>query len=141
MSVVLTSDGVQRLVLNLASYIQQFWAFLGDKQIKPALMLPDWIADSEQKIEREKMFFEWIGETRRKSPIFTRRWKYHFFEVDGRSQMMDDWLPPISYAAEGVPGYALPQTPQTRRKISDPFDPHGRKRSIRVHLKGKLPTR
>jgi len=137
MSVVLTTLGVQRLVLNLSSYMDNFWGFLTDARILPAGPLPDWIADSEGTTEQQKMFFEWVRETKTKWPGFTRRFKYHFFATDQRSQLMADWLPPVAYAAAGVPSYALPQYPQQRVKISDPTDSRGRKRSIRVHFAEK----
>lgn len=138
MSVVLTTQGAQRMTLNLVSFMDNFWGMLTDNRIKPAeIALPDWETDSGGTTEQIAMFREWMISTQKKWPGFTRRWRFHFFPVDQRSQMMADWLPPIAYIAEAAPRYALPQYPQQRVRIPDPTDSKNQKRSIRVHYAEK----
>jgi len=134
MSVVLTSDAVQRFVSLLVSYQDNFWGMLTDNRIVPAgLPEPDWITDSGGTTEQIEMFRQWLRESRKSWPGFAARWKYHFFPIDQRANMREDWLPPITWTAASVKSFALPQFPQQRVRIPDPTDSLNHKRSIRVH--------
>lgn len=133
MSVVITSNRLQGYALSLVSYQWNFWNMLLEWEIRPA-NLPDWSAASDGRIESEKMFWEWMRETRSTWSGFARRWTYHLIPTDQKAQLKEDWIPPVQYTLDYAKKYALPQYPQTRRRIPDPTDSLGRKRSIRVHL-------
>jgi hypothetical protein len=133
MSVVITSDRLQGYALNLVSYIENFWGMITGWEIRPA-NLPDWSASSDARVESEKMFFDWLRDTRRTWYGFNRRWGFHLIPTDQRKALTEDWVPPITYTLQFAKTYALPQYPQQRRRIPDPTDSLGRKRSIRVHF-------
>jgi len=105
-------------------------------EIRPA-NLPDWSASSESRAETEKMFWDWMRDTRRVWGGFNRRYAFHLIPTDQRASLTEDWIPPIQYTLEYAKKYALPQYPQERRRIPDPTDAKGQKRSIRVHLPEK----
>lgn len=133
MSTVITSDRLQGYALSLVSYEWNFWNMILEWEIRPA-NLPDWSAASDGRVESEKMFWEWMRDNKRIWGGFNRRWAYHLIPSDQRRQLGEDWPPPIQYTLEYAKLYALPQFPQQRRRIADPTDPLGKKRSIRVHF-------
>lgn len=139
MSQVITIPDLQGAIFNLSSYMDNFWGFLEATQIKSAdMMIPDFSAFTDNPAaETARMFRDWMQDQHTKWGGFNRRWKFHFFETNLRSQYGQDWLPPIAYAQQAFPRYALPQFPQQRVKIPDPTDRFGKKRSIRVHFKQK----
>lgn len=121
------------MALSLFSYEWNFWNMLLEWEIRPG-NLPDWSAAADGRVESETMFWDWMGETRKTWPGFNRRYRYHLIPTDQRANLTQDWIPPIQWVLQGAKAYALPQYPQQRRRIPDPTDAKGRKRSIRVHF-------
>lgn len=125
---------------TLASYIHNFWGFLSDHVIQtagfPVPALPDFLGIVEQTPAQEqlKMFWDWLESDKVYWFGFNKQWKFHFFPTNERQQFKDDWLPPAEYTQQIAETYALPQFPQQRKRIPDPTDPRGRKRSIRTHF-------
>jgi hypothetical protein len=118
------------------SYEWNFWNMLLEWEIRPA-NLPDWSSAADGRAESDKMFWDWMRDTRRTWGGFNRRWTYHLIPTDQRADLTKDWIPPIQYTLEYAKKYALPQYPQERRRIPDPTDAKGQKRSIRVHFPEK----
>jgi len=135
-SVVISSDRLQGFALNLTGYIRNFYAMIDQWRVLPA-GLPDWSSSADAEAEQLGMLWDWLQSNKRVWGGFNRRWSFHLIPTDQRKALTEDWILPIKYTLVYAKKYALPQYPQERRRINDPTDPLGRKRSIRVHFAEK----
>jgi hypothetical protein len=113
------NQALSALFGSMTSYIYLFWGLIPNYFIAGStsrlfgIESPGEVRNADD--ERAQIFFEWLSWSNPTAEIFHRTWQYHRF-LD-RNQLREDWVPPLEYFLQRLPGLALPQEPQIRRTL------------------------